>query len=65
MTRVAFIEIGGARYLWRDIFELRRQQLKERRPAEQPALFELIDDCRPRSQHTAAGRYSEPLLFDR
>jgi hypothetical protein len=59
------IAIDGKRYLWRDIPELRRQQLGECRPAEQPALFELIDDFRPRSQHTAAGRFSEPLLFDR
>jgi hypothetical protein len=58
------IEIDGKRYLWRDILELRRQQLKGHRPAEQPAPFELIDDCRPRSQHAAAGRYSEPMLFD-
>jgi hypothetical protein len=59
------IAIDGKRYLWRDILELRRQQIKECRPAEQPVLFELIADSRPRSQHTAAGRYSEPLLFDR
>jgi hypothetical protein len=32
--------------------------------AAQPALFELIDDSCPRSQRTAAGRYSEPMLFD-
>jgi len=44
---------------------LRRAQLAAARQAQQPALFELIDDCRPRSQHTAAGRYSEPMLFDR
>jgi hypothetical protein len=59
------IEIGGKRYLWRDIVELRRAQLAAARQAEQPALFELIEDCRPPSQRTAEGRYSEPMLFDR
>jgi hypothetical protein len=34
------------------------------RRAEQPALFELIDDSRPPSQRTAGGRYSEPMLFE-
>jgi hypothetical protein len=59
------IEIDGKRYLWRDIVQLRRAQLVAVRQAEQPALFELIEDCRPPSQCTAAGRYSEPMLFDR
>src|SRR5271166_466183 len=31
---------------------------------EQPALFELKEDCRPVSERTAAGRYREPSLFD-
>jgi hypothetical protein len=30
----------------------------------QPVLFKLTDDRRPASQRTAAGRYSEPMLFD-
>ena len=64
MARVAFIEVDGKRYRWRDILELRKQQLKERRRAEQPALFELIEDSRAPSQRSAAGRYSEPMLFD-
>jgi hypothetical protein len=59
------IEIDGKRYLWRDIVQLRRAQLAAVRQAEQPVLFELIEDCRPPSQCTAAGRYSEPMLFDR
>ena len=32
MTAPRFIEIDGKRYLWRDILELRKQQLKERHP---------------------------------
>ena len=64
MSRPAFVEIDGKRYLWRDILEARRAQLAADRRGRQPALFELIDDSRPASQYTAAGRYSEPLLFD-
>jgi hypothetical protein len=58
------IEIDGRRYVWREIVALRRAQLAAVRHAQQSVLFELIDDCRPRSQQTAAGRYSEPMLFD-
>jgi hypothetical protein len=65
MRRPAFIEIEGKRYFWRDILELRCQQLREWRQAEQPALFELIDDYCLASQRSADGRYSEPTLFER
>jgi hypothetical protein len=65
MSRPAFVEIDGKLYRWRDLLARRREQLRACAVAAQPALFELIEDCRPRSQHTAAGRYSEPLLFDR
>jgi hypothetical protein len=65
MSRPAFVEIDGKRYVWRDIVTLRRAQLAAVRQAQQPALFKLTDDRRPASQHTAAGRYREPLLFDR
>jgi len=63
MSRPAFIEIDGKRYLWRELVALRREQLRAREATTQPALFELIDDCRPASQRSAAGRYSEPMLF--
>ena len=64
MRRSAFVEIDGKRYRWRDILEARRAQLAAERGEQQPALFELIDDCRPASQRTATGRYSEPMLFE-
>jgi hypothetical protein len=64
MRRSAFVEIDGKRYRWRDILEARRAQLAAERRGQQPALFELIDDCRPASQRTATGRYSEPMLFE-
>jgi hypothetical protein len=63
MTSLRFIEIDGKRYLWRDILELRREQRKAFRQAQQPALFALKDDRRPAAERTAAGRYLEPLLF--
>jgi hypothetical protein len=66
MSRPDAILIDGRAYCWRDIIELRRQQIaawKAARP-EQPALFALKEDCRPATQRTVAGRYSEPSLLD-
>jgi|HubBroStandDraft_6_1064221.scaffolds.fasta_scaffold377896_4 hypothetical protein len=59
-----FIEIDGKRYLWRDILELRRSQIKAHAAVRQPVLFQLRQDCRPAATRTAAGRYFEPTLFD-
>jgi hypothetical protein len=58
-----FVEIDGKRYAWRDILNLRREQVKQERPP-QPTLFEMREDARPASQRSAAGRYAEPTLFD-
>ncbi len=58
-----FIVIDGKRHLWRDILEMRRAQLVALREERQPPLFPLVEDARPASQRTAAGRYLEPLLF--
>ena len=66
MSRPDSIIIDGRAYRWRDIIELRRQQLevwKAARP-EQPALFALKVDSRPARQRTVAGRYFEPSLLD-
>jgi hypothetical protein len=63
MTALRFIDIDGRRYLWRDILQLRREQSKALRQAQQPALFELRDDYRPAAERTAGGRYLEPSLF--
>ena len=63
MSRPKFIEIDGKRYLWRDLLELRREQMKAEVRAQQPTLFELKDDHRPATGRTAAGRYIEPSLF--
>jgi len=67
MSRPATIIIEGRAYRWRDILELRRQQIaawKAARP-DQPALFALVEDCRPEPDRTAAGRFLEPSLLER
>lgn len=63
MKNPATIEIAGRRYLWRDILALRKAQIEEARKAQQLALFDLHEDCRPRPERSAAGRYAEPSLF--
>lgn len=66
MSRPDTIIIAGRAYRWRDILEMRRQQIaawKTARP-EQPALFPLVADCRPKAERTATGRYKEPTLFN-
>jgi len=55
------VEIEGKRYLWRDLVALRRAQAVQK--AVQPALFELVEDCRPAGERSAAERYREPSLF--
>ena len=67
MSRPDTIVIEGRAYRWRDILEMRRQQIaawKAARP-DQPALFALKVDCRPKTECSAAGRYAEPSLLDR
>jgi len=65
MKKPATIEIAGRRYLWRDILALRKAQIEEARRVQQPALFALKEDCRPKPERSAAGRYAEPSLFTR
>jgi hypothetical protein len=63
MAAPKFIEIDGKCFLWRDILQRRREQRMAAARIDQPALFELKDDCRPVSERAAAGRYREPSLF--
>lgn len=63
MANPKFIEIGGQRWVWREIVELRRSQVQAAARAVQPLLFELRDDTRPAATRTAAGRYLAPSLF--
>ena len=63
MPAPKFIDIDGKRFLWRELLQLRREQLAAAARVEQPFLFEMKEDCRPVPERTAAGRYSEPSLF--
>ena len=63
MKKPATIEIAGRRYLRRDILALRKAQIEEAKRIQQPAMFVLHEDRRPRPERTAAGRYAEPSLF--
>ena len=63
MSAPRFIEIDGKRYLWRELLRRRQEQRDAARQGEQPALFELREDCRPATERMAAGRYLEPSLF--
>lgn len=66
MKRPDAIMIDGRAYSWRVLTEQRRAQLEAWRKSqgEQPVLFALREDCRPKSDRTAAGRYQEPSLLD-
>ena len=63
MLAPKFIDIDGKRFLWRELLQRRREQVAAAGKVEQPALFELKEDCRPEAERTAAGRYNEPSLF--
>jgi hypothetical protein len=63
MAAPRFIVIDGKRHLWRDILNLRKEQVRAAAKARQPTLFPLIEDARPPSERTAVGRYREPTLF--
>ena len=65
MRRPDTIIIDGRAYSWRVLVEQRKAQLEAWRKAQgaQPALFPLIEDCRPKIERTAAGRYLEPTLL--
>jgi hypothetical protein len=58
--------LEGRAFSWKALRDMRRAQLEAMRAARgsQPALFALVEDCRPPSQRNASGRYAEPLLFD-
>jgi hypothetical protein len=63
MPAPKFIDIDGKRFLWRELLQRRRAQAAAAARVEQPALFELKEDCRPTPERTAAGRYNEASLF--
>jgi len=65
MKRPDTIIIEGRAYSWRVILETRRAQIEAWKAAQpqQPALFEIKHDSRPKPELTAAGRYREPSLL--
>ena len=64
MTRPSFIVIDGKRYRWRDIQQLRREQLAAiRQTAQLPLFTNLPEDSRPAHERTASDRYQQPSLF--
>jgi hypothetical protein len=65
MAKPDTIIVDGHAYSWQRLCELRRQQLEAWRLSqpEQPALFALKADYRPKLERTASGRYREPTLF--
>lgn len=67
MARPDILILNGRAYSWRQLCELRRQQLAAWQAARprQLALFEIKEDRRPAAARTAAGRYLEPSLFNR
>jgi hypothetical protein len=40
-----FIDIDGKRFVWRELLQRRREQLAAAARVEQPALFEMKEDC--------------------
>jgi hypothetical protein len=46
MSAPKFIDIDGRRFVWRELLQRRREQVAAAK-IEQPALFELKEDCRP------------------
>jgi hypothetical protein len=65
MKKPDTIIIEGRAYSWRVILDLRRAQIEGWKAAQprQPALFELVEDHRPKTERTAAGRFCEPTLL--
>lgn len=69
MRRPDTIIIQGHAYSWKRICELRREQRREqlecwcKAQGARPALFALMEDGRPHSERSVAGRYKEPTLL--
>lgn len=64
MPRPSTIVIDGKPYRWRDILQLRRDQLAAARKTEQLSFFaDLPNDTRPALERTASDRYQQPSLL--
>jgi hypothetical protein len=67
MAKPDAILIDGRAYSWRQLCELRRQQMEAWRKAQgaQPTLFALKHDCRPACERAANDRYAQPTFLER
>lgn len=65
MARPDTILIEGRAYSWRALVEQRKAQLEawHKSRGDQPTLFDMVEDSRPKREQTAAGRYEEPTLL--
>jgi hypothetical protein len=59
------VTLDGRTYQMRDVNRLYQEQRAElARRQDQPTLFEVHQDLRPKAHKTAAGRFQHPTLFD-
>ena len=61
MTAPRFMDIDGKRYLWRELVERGKAQVKKAAIPEQPTLFDEHEDRRPPGERSAAETYDRPL----
>jgi hypothetical protein len=65
MARPKYVIIDNKPYLWSEIVNLRREQVRAAATPEQPMLFsDLKTDYRPPGERSAVERYLSPSLFD-
>ena len=65
VTAPRFMDIDGKRYLWRELVERGKAQVKKAAIPEQPTLFAEHEDRRPPGERSAAGDIRSPSLFSR
>ena len=61
VTAPRFMDIDGKRYLWRELVERGKAQVKKAAIPEQPTLFAEHEDRRPPGERSAAETYDRPL----
>lgn len=65
MRKPDILIVDGHAFSWKRLCELRKAQIEawQAARARQRALFELVDDSRPKAERTASGRFEEPTLL--
>ena len=66
MRKPDILIIDGRAFSWRQLCQLRRQQLAawEASQPHQPVLFEMVRDTRPPHECTVRERYLAPSLLE-